>query len=57
MREGNTNIYVYQINEQRIHLYRQFQFMRKQKKEVNLQYFEGMNLKFNPKFGRTEFNI
>ena len=28
-----------------------------EKKKINLQYFEGMNLKCNPKFGRTEFNI
>ena len=27
--------------------------MRKQKKRINLQYFEGMNLKCNSKFGRT----
>ena len=29
----------------------------KKKKGVNLQYFEGMNLKCNSKFGLTKFNI
>ena len=27
------------------------------KKGVNLQYFEGMNLKCNSKFGRSELNV
>ena len=56
MRQRNTNIYVYLIRKRRIYLHRQYQLMRKQKKVVNLQYFEEMDLKCCPKFGQTEFN-
>ena len=33
MKKRNTKIYIYLINERRIDLYRQYQFIRKQKKK------------------------
>ena len=57
MRKWNIDIYVYLISDRGIHLYRKQSVYERTRKGINLQYFVGMNLKCNTKYGRSEFNI
>ena len=50
-------MYVYIKSTSKEYIYQDNINLWENKKGVNAQYFEGMNLKCSPKFGRTEFNI